>query len=198
MATYHEPMQLRAWIAVAVIGVAGYVAGRGEEPKDEPAKLEAPARSERVVTAAPPPPSLAPSLHDDDTDDTAPDEQEPEQPAEIEADQPIIVEKPLPEAGRNTVHGRMRDAQTGELLAGVTIVAASVVLEGAQTAITDENGYYRITELPTGVYTITVYYMDTTLEHGGVVVGLVPSVIEDDIDTTSQGEAAVLRITEEE
>ncbi|HTJ44704.1 MAG TPA: carboxypeptidase regulatory-like domain-containing protein [Kofleriaceae bacterium] len=58
------------------------------------------------------------------------------------------------------VQGIITDANTGEPLIGVTVVASSPALQGQQSAITDETGEFKITNLPAGTYTITYYYVD--------------------------------------
>src|SRR5580765_4672638 len=70
------------------------------------------------------------------------------------------------------VQGQVTDANTGEKLAGVTVIATSPAMQGTQTAITDENGFYKINELPPGEYLVTFYYADLTLERNGVNVGV--------------------------
>ncbi len=61
------------------------------------------------------------------------------------------------------IQGVVSDAQSGDALAGVTIVVTS---EGTttQTALTDDKGAYKITELPPGEYLVTFYYLDHTIE----------------------------------
>ena len=56
-------------------------------------------------------------------------------------------------------------------MAGVTIVVTSKSLLEPQTAITDEDGKYKVTELPPGQYTITFYAENTELVRTGIVVG---------------------------
>jgi hypothetical protein len=70
------------------------------------------------------------------------------------------------------IQGVVTDAKTGEKLAGVTVIASSASLPQAQTAITDENGQYKITDLPPGEYLVTFYYADVTLERTGINVGI--------------------------
>ena len=54
-----------------------------------------------------------------------------------------------------TVAGTVRDS-SGAVLPGVTVEAASpVLIERVRTAVTDNSGQYRITELAPGVYTLT-------------------------------------------
>lgn len=69
---------------------------------------------------------------------------------------------------RGALFGRVRDANTGELLIGVTIVATARGRE--QVAITDETGYFEIANLDPDSYTLTFYYLDRTFERRGVAV----------------------------
>ncbi len=68
--------------------------------------------------------------------------------------------------------GRVVDADTGENLAGVTVVVTSPALQGTQSAISDENGAYKITGLPPGSYLVTFYINQLTVQHPDVNVGL--------------------------
>src|SRR5687768_17336340 len=61
-----------------------------------------------------------------------------------------------------SLRGVIRDRAAGEVAVGATVVATSPALQGEQVVITDENGSYFITSLPSGVYTLTVYYNDAT------------------------------------
>ena len=70
------------------------------------------------------------------------------------------------------VQGTVTDSKTNEKLPGVTVIATSPSLAQAQTAITDENGQYKISDLPPGDYLVTFYYADITLQRGGVNVGV--------------------------
>ncbi len=69
------------------------------------------------------------------------------------------------------IQGVITDRKTGEKLVGVTVIATSSVLQGAQTAITDDNGFYKITNLPPGEYLVTFYYLELTIERRGIIVG---------------------------
>src|SRR5205085_7706470 len=62
------------------------------------------------------------------------------------------------------VQGVITDASNHEPLAGVTVVATSSSLQGSQTAITDEGGQYKITNLPPGSSLISCYYADVTVQ----------------------------------
>jgi hypothetical protein len=61
------------------------------------------------------------------------------------------------------VYGVITDADTGESLAGVTVVVTSSA-SVSQTAITDDKGVYKIGDLAPGQYTVTFYYLDATVE----------------------------------
>jgi outer membrane receptor protein involved in Fe transport len=73
-------------------------------------------------------------------------------------------------ATTGAVRGIVKDSNTGEALVGVTVVATSPSLQGTQSAITDENGLYLITTLPPGVYQISFFYADATVNSTGVAV----------------------------
>src|SRR5215468_205420 len=70
------------------------------------------------------------------------------------------------------IQGHVVEADTGESLPGVTVVVTSPVLQGNQSAISDENGGFKITELPPGTYVITFYINQLTLQRPDVNVGL--------------------------
>jgi hypothetical protein len=63
-----------------------------------------------------------------------------------------------------------------ELLAGATIIVrpAAQPLRGAgqpiHAEITDERGRFTVIDLSPGQYLVAVYYLDTTLERGGVLI----------------------------
>src|SRR5688572_18729284 len=79
-------------------------------------------------------------------------------------------------AAQSSTHGAIQgvvtDSATGEKLVGVTITVTSTSLQGAQTAITDADGFYKISELPPGDYLVTFYYLDLKMERSGVAVGV--------------------------
>src|SRR5438105_1068634 len=70
------------------------------------------------------------------------------------------------------VQGVVTDSKTGDKLPGVTVVITSPAISQTQTAITDESGFYKISELPPGDYRVTFYYADITIEQTGVHVGV--------------------------
>ncbi len=65
------------------------------------------------------------------------------------------------------IEGRVVDAKTGEPKVGVTVWAVGPTGD-PQTAMTDELGTYKITELLPGEYTVTFYVDDVTLTRKGV------------------------------
>ena len=70
------------------------------------------------------------------------------------------------------IQGQVADADTGESLAGVTVVVSSPVLQGTQTAISDENGSYKIAGLPPGTYLVSFYINQLTVQRPDINVGL--------------------------
>ena len=68
------------------------------------------------------------------------------------------------------LRGVVKDKGTNENAVGATVVATSPALQGEQVVITDENGQYFVTSLPPGMYTLTVYYNDSTYARGNVLV----------------------------
>src|SRR5512139_1338376 len=75
-------------------------------------------------------------------------------------------------ATSGAIQGVITDSKSGEKLAGVTVTVTSPSLQGAQTAITDENGFFKISELPPGEYLVTYYYLEITVERSGITVGV--------------------------
>ncbi len=67
------------------------------------------------------------------------------------------------------VQGRVLDKATKEPLAGVTVVAIGASPE-PQSALTEEDGTYKITELLPGDYVVTFYVGDITIARPGVRV----------------------------
>jgi hypothetical protein len=76
-----------------------------------------------------------------------------------------------------SLRGVVRDKATGETTVGATVVATSAALQGEQVVIADEAGQYYITSLPPGIYTLTVYYNDTTYARGNVLVQVGKDVV---------------------
>ncbi len=54
--------------------------------------------------------------------------------------------------GTGVIYGTVPDKSTWEVLPGVVVTATSPNLMGEQTVVTDENGFYRLPQLPPGIY----------------------------------------------
>ncbi len=70
------------------------------------------------------------------------------------------------------ITGVVKDAATGDGLAGVTVVVTSPALQGTQSAITEGAGSYKITNLPPGTYQATYYYSDITVRRNNILVSI--------------------------
>jgi hypothetical protein len=81
----------------------------------------------------------------------------------------IQIERVVPVQPAGGLQGVVRDVKTGDKLAGVTVVATSKV-SATQTAISDDNGVWRMSGLPSASYDLTFYYGDATGTLGGVAV----------------------------
>ncbi len=94
-----------------------------------------------------------------------------------------------------SVRGVVTDKKTGEKLAGVTVIATSPALAQTQTAITDEQGAYKIDDLPPGNYLITFFYADLKVERSGVQVAAnKQSNVYQKIDQSSMNRGETLQI----
>jgi outer membrane receptor protein involved in Fe transport len=69
-----------------------------------------------------------------------------------------------------SLRGVVKDKGSGEPTIGATVVATSAALQGEQVVIADDSGGYYLTSLPPGIYTLTVYYNDTTFSRSNVLV----------------------------
>ena len=96
-------------------------------------------------------------------------------------------------ATTGAIQGVIADSKTGEKLAGVTVTVTGPALQGGQTAITDEAGFYKITELPPGEYLVTFYYLDLTIERRGVIVGVNKTTpVFQKLDTSKSGGEVIM------
>jgi len=74
--------------------------------------------------------------------------------------------------------------ENGAGLGGVTVIVSSAGTV-AQTAITEGNGSYKITDLTPGDYLVTMYFSETTIERKNVPVGIQKTTpVYQKIDTT--------------
>jgi len=70
------------------------------------------------------------------------------------------------------IRGRVSDKDTGEPLAGVAVAVVSPNLMESQSALTDEGGAYKITNLPPGPYTVNFYYLEVTTQRTNIQVSV--------------------------
>lgn len=71
------------------------------------------------------------------------------------------------------ITGQVKDKKTSEPIAGVTVIANSPALGQSQSALTDDQGAYKISDLVPGDYDVTFYYDgDRAVKHSGVHVGV--------------------------
>jgi TonB family protein len=72
-------------------------------------------------------------------------------------------------APQGSLMGVVLDAATQRPLEGATVTARGAQLVGEQSATTDANGFFEITMLPTGIYSLTVSHDGyKTFEPGGL------------------------------
>src|ERR1051325_840019 len=92
------------------------------------------------------------------------------------------------------VRGVVKDKTSGEAGVGATVVATSPALQGEQVVIADETGAYYITNLPPGVYTLTVYYNNITYSRSNVLIQVGKEVVVNlSVDTSaSKGETIAI------
>ena len=70
------------------------------------------------------------------------------------------------------VRGVISDAESGEPVAGATVVVRGPALQGQQAVLTDSEGTYRITSLPPGTYVLTVYIGELQFSRPNVLIRL--------------------------
>jgi hypothetical protein len=73
-------------------------------------------------------------------------------------------------ADTGSIQGVITDKRTGEKLAGVSVVVTSPALGQSQSVISDDQGSYRLSGLPAGVYLVEFFYADEHLQLSGVAV----------------------------
>jgi outer membrane receptor protein involved in Fe transport len=95
------------------------------------------------------------------------------------------------------VQGRVVDASTGDPIPGVTVIATSPSLQGAQAEISDETGAYFIGSLPPGIYEVTFLYLELEVRRTGVQVSVGSTTpVHAKIDTTQSKAQEVIYINE--
>lgn len=79
----------------------------------------------------------------------------------IEVDEKEEVVAPRPQPGHAAISGRVRDAGTGEVVVGATIVASRDGKPGRWAAVSDQAGWYELNDLDPASYQLTVYHGDS-------------------------------------
>lgn len=165
-------MQVRLLLLAGVAGACGWLArGLGALP-------EATAAPERppIVITAPPVYQVVVAAADcapPDPEAVAETEAEPEpEPGLGEGEDlgAVIARVQLAAADHNGIAGVITDKDNGEPLPGVTVVVTGPQLASSLTAITDEQGRYKIADIPAGFVLVTLYYADITVERPDVVI----------------------------
>ncbi len=116
-----------------------------------------------ILTACAPPTRPVP-LHNTAAADDAAREQAgvqcpPSAPARVQPSSPVV----------GALAGTVIDDGC-ELIPGATVVMTGETTVGPRVEITDEGGRFAFADLPPDRYVISVYYLDSTLERGGVRV----------------------------
>jgi hypothetical protein len=104
-----------------------------------------------------------------------------------------------------TIIGVVTDASSGKPVAGAVVVARSPALQGEQTAVTDDNGAYRVTLLPPGEYVLAVQLegykpaerSDITLRTDKTIranMAVVPEAVQMEEQVVRTGAAPVVNI----
>jgi hypothetical protein len=110
--------------------------------------------------------------------------------ASIRREYPIVVDGPISfdaqlDHGTGAIQGVVKD-QTGYALPGVTVIASSP--SQTQTAITDDNGFYKLSELPPDDYDVEFYFADIHIDRDHIHVGIDKTVpVYQTIDMTGSG-----------
>ena len=83
---------------------------------------------------------------------------------------PVLLASPaLAQMQFGQIQGTVTNKDTGRPFPGVTIVVTGPALQGDQTEITDKNGRYLITQLPSGDnFIVRFYFNDVVVERPGV------------------------------
>jgi hypothetical protein len=94
------------------------------------------------------------------------------------------------------VQGKVINADNGDNLPGVTVVVTSPGLQGSQVAVTDDSGFYKISELPPGIYVVTFYLDKLTFEHHDVRVSVNATTPVFQRINLSQAAGEIVKITD--
>lgn len=178
-------------VLAGIAGACGWLA-RGLTPL--PVATAAPTRAPIVIAAPPviqlvmtptPEPEAVPEIAEvaDPDDEVAGPDEDPSEAAGEDLGS-VIARAEVQTPEHNAISGVVTDDRSGEPLVGVTVIASGGRIQGTQAAITDEQGRYKISNLPVGYVTATFYYADLMLERTNVVVSsLDPTLLDQRLAT---------------
>ncbi len=174
-------------VLAGIAGACGWVA-RGVALQEATAEPQRP----QIVVAAPPVIRVVMAAPEEDAATAEEEEVEGEEVAEPEPAQgagedlgQVIARAQQHVAEHNSVYGQVTDDRSNETLAGVTVIVTGPQVAGSQVAITDETGFYKIVNLPSGYVLVTFYYADHTVERDNVIISsLDPTSLDQRIDQT--------------
>lgn len=178
-------------VLAGIAGACGWLA-RGLTPL--PVATAAPTRAPIVIAAPPviqlvmaptPEPEAVPEIAEvaDPDDEVAGPDEDPSEAAGEDLGS-VIARAEVQTPEHNAISGVVTEERSGEPLVGVTVIASGGRIQGTQAAITDEQGRYKISNLPVGYATATFYYADLMLERTNVVVSsLDPTLLDQRLDT---------------
>ena len=174
-------MQVRILVLAGIAGACGWVA-RGVALPEATAEPQRP----QIVVAAPPVIRVVMAAPEEES--TAPETEavaEVVDPADGAGEDlgEVIARAQQHVSEHNSIYGQVTDNRSGESLAGVTVVVTVPQVAGSQVAITDETGFYKVSNLPSGYVLVTFYYGDLTVDRGNVVISsLDPTPVYQRID----------------
>jgi len=121
---------------------------------------------------------------------------------------PALVIAPGPATSQSTttgaIHGRVTDKATGSAIEGVNVVVTSTARNVTEYAATEEDGTYKVSDLPPGEYLVSFFHgeqivhRDHVVVDANVAVGVYQKMSKDeatiyvesrpiDVDTTDPG-----------
>jgi hypothetical protein len=70
------------------------------------------------------------------------------------------------------IQGTVKEQGNGQGMVGATVVATSPALQGSQSAITDDNGQFKLSNLPPGIYVVKFYYAEAVVTRTNIEVSV--------------------------
>jgi hypothetical protein len=176
-------MQVRMLVLAGIAGACGWVARGIVVVPEATAQPQRP----HIVVAAPPAIRVVMAPPDERAPVEVPEAGEVVEEETVEAGGEdlgaVIARAQEHVAEHNAIYGKVTDQRTGEDLGGVTVLVTGAQLASAQVGITDEQGFYKLTNLPTGYVLVTFYYGELTVQRDNVLItSLDPTPVYQRID----------------